>query len=120
MTLQERFLFLFSDYRELLSREQSANEEARRWQRLYEESQVSLKQAQESALERERDITDRMMGLRYGSRALNAEATPAGPQETTDVMTLHLWKANKQKQFMQALDKRRAELLNGQPHSTTH
>ena len=59
----ERFLRLFSAYQDALSRAQRAEESELQWKEMYRESQDRLERFQQDSIQRERQLTDRHLGI---------------------------------------------------------
>ena len=113
MTLQQRFLLFFSDYREAIEDSQTATDEVRRAHIALDCLQDRYDALVRDSLARERDLTDKLMVVRYGAKAILspeqlAEAVKDGnvlpPTRPTPSSDARSWKAKSTIEALRTLD----------------
>jgi hypothetical protein len=105
MNLQKRFLFLFADYREALARAQRAEDEALQLRHSMEEIQGRIDALTKTSIDREREMTDRVMAMHYGQRVLKPHEAPT-PVKRVETETPAEWSKRKWNEFLKAAKER--------------
>ena len=122
LNLQQRFLYLFADYREAIEAQQRLGDEVIALRARLEETQAELLEVRKDSIERERELNDRLMRLRFGDRltapaesltSLERPPTTAQPDNPLQ------WKQQMNAKFQEDLQKY-ASRLNGSGQDSTH
>lgn len=115
MNWQQRFLWMFADYRDMAERLQRAQDEILAMRGAKEAAEQRLADVKADALKREREITDRYMRMSMGQRAVDPNAATPEPQKSNPTEeSPQDWKRRMWGQFHADLQQRQ-ELLNGGP-----
>ena len=111
MTIRQRFLLLFSYYRNALERAQRAEDEALRQRSIAEETQKRIDQLTQDSIQREREISDRMMRTRFGDRIaftpeqIAEQIGQAKPRERRpEPVDVRTWRQNRTAAALESLE----------------
>jgi len=127
INLQQRFLYLFADYREAIESQQRVSDELIHLRSRLEEVQAELAQTRQDSLHRERELNDRLMRRQFGDRILlPPESTPQAassssfPSQTSDPADNPLvWKQQQHAKFKEDVEQY-LQRLNGTGENSTH
>lgn len=118
LNLQQRFLYLFADYRQAIEDSQRHGDELITLRSANADLAAKLAEGQETSLKRERELADRSMRLLHGDRVFGPVSTSNPPPQAdpaAQVQSPKDWQQQKEAEFRQALKARQAMLssLNG-------
>lgn len=101
-----RFLLLFEQHRDALSRAQRAEDDVLHWRSRSEEIEAKLSDVQSDALNRERELYDRLT-----VKPVREPQSFIEPDPAKIPLTVKKWQSQTTKQTLDAMEERRNKLL---------
>lgn len=123
LNLQQRFLYLFADYRESLEAQQKLGDEVLQLRSRIDEVQQDLLETRRDSIQRERELNDRLMRLRFGDRITQSADTPLPEAKTPAILddssNPSIWKRQMNAKFEQDVLAYQQK-MNGSSENSTH